>query len=227
MGVIYAIMNDKNDKKYFGFTSVSGEMAKCALNNKIKILNYKNATKEQLLGVSNKIIRREIMNYNHDIKWSYEIVEENVPKENLNERKRAWICEFNTDDSRFGYNICLNDRLVERNHKEHNVIQTYKTIPKIIGIIQIKLVMIKIFQSIFVIIIFLLLIIIIYKLINPYQYIFKNRCIKFVVNIVFIFFFSNQIYSFQIRQMIGYRRIGYIKFLCYISSCHFTFFQHL
>ena len=131
MGVIYAIMNDKNDKKYFGFTSVSGEMAKCALNNKIKILNYKNATKEQLLGVSNKIIRREIMNYNHDIKWLYEIVEENVPKENLNERKRAWICEFNTDDSRFGYNICLNDRLVERNHKEHNVIQTYKTIPKI------------------------------------------------------------------------------------------------
>lgn len=107
MGIVYAISNDKNDKKYFGILSKNGKQAKELLNHRMTLLNYKDTNSGQLKNITNKAIRKEIMDYDGNINWKYDIIEENIPNESLNSRKLSWIRQFNTNDPRFGYNIRL------------------------------------------------------------------------------------------------------------------------
>ena len=122
MGIVYAINNDKNDKKYIGVISKNTKQAMALLDHRTKLLNTKDVNSCQMRDLTNAMIRKEVEYYNGDIIWNYSIIEENVPNERLNDRRFYWIKKYNTDDFRFGYNVKLNtyQRFNKNNKNDKN-----------------------------------------------------------------------------------------------------------
>lgn len=92
MNCIYKITNTLNNKIYIGKTT----------NIKRRIKEYKYKSKK-LNSHTNYLIMQVIHNYGFE-NFKFEIVEDNIPLELLDDREIYWIKHFNAKDPNIGYN---------------------------------------------------------------------------------------------------------------------------
>lgn len=87
-GIIYCALNKINNKRYIGQTTQTLEQRKLAHYNKDGCPYFHHA----------------LLKYKHD-DWSWSIIEQNLTKEELDEREKYWIAYYNTTNEKYGYNI--------------------------------------------------------------------------------------------------------------------------
>lgn len=117
-GKIYKISNDINSKVYIGQTVQD-----------VKKRFYNHCGKDNRN--ENMAIKRAIQKYGKE-HFKIEIIEDDILKENLNEREMYWIAFYKSNDSEFGYNLtrggnCTIVELKLSEEQQKNLCNDYKS----------------------------------------------------------------------------------------------------